>query len=248
MDNLQNLVAATKEKQEREEKNGIGTYKEKTVHAVLKQYYEPDEAYQEQRIGGYVADICRDGHIIEIQTRSFYRLKDKLEAFLALGDVTVVYPIPYMKWVIWLKDAQSKEEVSRRKSPKKGSVYDVMRELYGIKTYLSHPNFHLKLVLLNMEEYRLLNGWSHDRKRGSKRFDRIPLEIVNEITLNETADYVMLLPPELEEVFTTTDYSKAAKITIKNARTALHILAYLGVIKKVGKKGNTILYSVSDPR
>ena len=49
----------------------IGTYGEKTVHAILKNYYEPDEDHQEIPIDNYVADIYRDGQIIEIQTRQF---------------------------------------------------------------------------------------------------------------------------------------------------------------------------------
>lgn len=247
MENLQFKKACEEATAKRNEKNGIGTYQEKTVHAVLKQYFEPDEAYQEQRVHGYVADICRDDHIIEIQTRNFGKLRNKLNAFLACNKVTVVYPIPHQKWVIWLKD-ETLETVSRRKSPKTGSVYDVMRELYAIKNYLTNPNFELKLVLMDIEEYRLLNGWSKDKKRGSRRYDRIPLKLVQEIDLKEKADYVMLLPPTLGDVFTTKDYAKEAKVTIGTARIALNILAYMEVIKKVGKQGNAILYSVTDPR
>ena len=36
---------------------GIGTLSEKTVHAILKNYYEPDEDHQEIPIENYVADI-----------------------------------------------------------------------------------------------------------------------------------------------------------------------------------------------
>lgn len=50
---------------------GIGTLSEKTVHAIFKDYYEPDEDHQEIPIENYVADIYRDGEIIEIQTRQF---------------------------------------------------------------------------------------------------------------------------------------------------------------------------------
>ena len=49
---------------------GIGTLSEKTVHAVLKNFYETDPAHQEIPVENYVADILRDGEIIEIQTRS----------------------------------------------------------------------------------------------------------------------------------------------------------------------------------
>ena len=40
-------------------RNGIGTLSEKTVHAILKNYYEPDEDYHEIPVNGYVADIYR---------------------------------------------------------------------------------------------------------------------------------------------------------------------------------------------
>ena len=61
---------------------GIGTLSEKTVHAILKNYYEPDEDRQEIPIGNYVADIFAGGEIIEIQTRQFDKLRGKLSAFL----------------------------------------------------------------------------------------------------------------------------------------------------------------------
>ena len=39
---------------------GIGTLSEKTVHAVLKNYLQPDEDHHEIPIEGYVADIYND--------------------------------------------------------------------------------------------------------------------------------------------------------------------------------------------
>ena len=145
---------------------GIGTYGEKTVHAILKNYYEPDEDRQEIPIENYVADIYANGEIIEIQTRQFNRMRDKLTAFLPLYPVTIVYPIPREKWLIWI-DEESGELSQKRKSPKKGNPYQAFPELYKIKMFLRDPNLRLKLVLLDMEEYKLLNGWSRDKKKGA---------------------------------------------------------------------------------
>lgn len=83
---------------------GIGTLSEKTVHAIFKDYYEPNEDHQEIPIENYVADIYRDGEIIEIQTRQFNRMRGKLQTFLPLYPVTIVYPIPYEKWLIWIDE------------------------------------------------------------------------------------------------------------------------------------------------
>ena len=222
---------------------GIGTYMEKTVHMVLKRYYEPDIDYHEVRIDNYVADIYRDGHIIEIQTGNFNKMRGKLESFLPQYKVTIVYPIPHVKYLNWLDD-NSREVVSRRKSPRKGCEHLAFKELYSIKMYLKHPNLNLKLVMVDMEEYRLLNGWSADKKKGSVRFDRLPIRIESEMDINRLEDYMQLVPFDLPDRFTVKDYSKVTKITEGRASTAINILYYVGVIERVGKKGNAYIYSV----
>lgn len=220
---------------------GIGTLREKTLHAVVKYYFEPDSQYHEIRYEGFVADIAYEKYIVEIQTRNFDKLRKKLSVFLEQGKVRVVYPIAYEKWLEWI-DEETGMISKRRKSPKKGSRYQVFYELYKIKEFLPHPNFQFSILLLNMEEQRLLNGWSHDRKRGSTRYERIPTALVEQIDINSTEEFKKLLPESLEEPFSTKDYKEHAKIAIKDARTALHILCYIGIIEKCGKKGNLILY------
>ena len=49
----------------RDTKNGIGTYGEKTLHAVMKKYIEPDESKHEIKIGKFVADIVNGEEITE---------------------------------------------------------------------------------------------------------------------------------------------------------------------------------------
>ena len=153
-----------------------------------------------------MADICRDNKIIEIQTGNFNKMRDKLEVFLKDYSVTIVYPIPCVKWLNWI-DKDSLEVKSRRKSPKKGTPYQAFYELYKIKNYLKNSNLHLKIVMLDVEEYRLLNGWSEDKKRGSVRYDRIPLRIEQEIDIDEINDYMQLIPYNLPENFLVKDYA-----------------------------------------
>ena len=227
------------------ERHGIGTLSEKTVHAILKNYYAPNEDYHEVPIENYVADIYRDGEIIEIQTRGFNTMRGKLAAFLPLYPVTIVYPVPNEKWLLWI-DEDTGEISKRRKSPVKANIYAVFSELYKIKMFLKDPNLHLRLVLLNLEEYRLLNGWSKDRKRGSTRYDRIPTELVDEITIDCLQDYLQFLPYDLPARFTTADYAKRVHITRGLSQTALNLLHYVGVVERVGKEGNSFLYKVCE--
>ena len=222
---------------------GIGTYSEKTVHAIFKNYYEPDEEKQEIPIDRYIADIFTGEEIIEIQTRSFDRMRDKLKAFLPLYPVTIVYPIPREKYLIWI-DEESGELSKPRKSPRKGSPYLAFKELYKIKDYLKDPNLKIKLVLADMEEYRLLNGWSRNKKKGSKRFDRIPGQLVEEISIERPEDYMQFVPIALEEQFTSKDFGKAAHIPLSLAQVTLHLLFFMGTVKRVGKHGNSYIYEV----
>ena len=223
---------------------GIGTLSEKTVHAILKNYYEPDEDRQEIPIENYVADIYADGEIIEIQTRQFDKLRDKLKVFLPLYPVTIVYPIPREKWLIWI-DEESGELSNKRKSPKKGNAYMVFPELYKIKMFLKDPNIRIRPVLLDMEEYRLLNGWSKDKKKGSSRFDRIPTALVEEVEIGCLEDYMQFVPYDLPEQFTTKDFAKAAHIQTTLAQVTLNILHHVGVVERVGKQGKAYLYEVA---
>lgn len=227
------------------EKRGIGTLREKTVHAVMKQYYGPDPDTQEKQLGGLIADIFTGSEIIEIQTRSFQAMKKKLPIFLTLYPVTIVYPLPYRKWVIWM-DENTGEMTPKRKSPKLGSIYDAFKELYWIKEFLGDERLTIKLVFLDIEEYRLLNGWSRDRKRGSKRYDRIPVSIVDEVEFRGSKDYSQLIPEGLEEPFGTADFARSAKIRQPLAGKVVHILCRLKQIEKAGKKGNSILYRKTD--
>ncbi len=220
---------------------GIGTLGEKTLHAVLKRYFEPDTARHEVKLGSYVADIVNETGIIEVQTRQFDKLRGKLEYFLAQQDVTVVYPIAATKWLLWV-DPLTGEVTARRRSPKRGTPCEVFYELYKIKPLLTHPRLRLRLMLLNLEEYRYLNGWSQNKKRGSSRCDRIPIEPVGEVVIHCPADYALLLPEQLPAAFTTKDFAKAARLSPKASQAAVNVLCSVGSIVRVGKQDRSYLY------
>lgn len=224
-------------------KKGIGTLGEKTLHAVLKNYYEPHEENHEIKVGRFVADIVGEQGVIEIQTRSFGSLLEKLDNFLEFCDVTVVYPLPALKYVSWL-DMETGELSPKHKSPKKCRIYDAFKEIIRIKYALDNPRFHLVLCFLEVDEIRFLNGWSENKKRGSSRCDRIPKDIIEEVRFDCVEDYRRFLPDGLPEEFTSAHYAKACKINKQLASNGLNILNYLGLVERVGKKGNSFIYKV----
>lgn len=223
------------------QRSGIGTLSEKTVHSILKNYFEPDENRHEIPMAGYVADICKGSEIIEIQTRQFDKIRGKLGAFLPLCPVTVVYPISREKWVIRINE-ESGETAGRRKSPVKGNPYTAFPELYRIKMFLKNPNFRLCLVLMDVEEYKLAGSGKRGRKNKEIRYDCIPIEIVREIGVCRAEDYMQFVPPGLGENFTSRDFAKEARISVPLAQVTLNILHHVGTLERVGKRGRMFLY------
>lgn len=226
---------------ERLSSGGIGTLGEKTLHSVLKSYFEPDAACHEIKIGRYVADILNDNGVIEIQTRQFSALRQKLAFFLEQSIVTVVYPVAETKWLFWI-DEVTGEVTKRRKSPKIGKPHEVFYELYSIRSLLSHPRLRLCIVLLELEEYRTLNGWSRDKKKGSTRYDRIPVDIAGELHIDSVDDYIKLIPETLGDCFTVKDFKAASGLSLYSAGLALNVLYTVGAVVRTGKKGNAYVY------
>ena len=224
---------------------GIGTLSEKTLHAVLKLYYEPDEDKHEVAMSGYYADVYNDKGIIEIQTRQLNKLRDKLSVFLQDYHVTVVYPLPFNKWLSWV-NPDNGEVQGRRKSPRHFTEYDAFYELYKIKSYLKNPNLSINLVLMDMEEYKLLNGWSYDKKRGSTRYDRVPVGIRRIVKFDRIEDYMQLVPADLKKDFTVKDFAMAAGVSVEASRYTLNILNYLEIVKRTGRVKNGYVYNVTE--
>ncbi len=242
---------------------GIGTYKEKRLHAVLKDFYCPEGAQQEVKLTDqylvgahaeltdaatrraadrYVADIMTDdAHIIEIQTGGFYPLIKKLHFYLCATNcrVTVVHPVAHVKWLRWM-DEGTGELTERRRSPRRGRVRDIAKELYWLAPYLAEPRLTLCIPLIELEETRLLNGWGKNGKRGSTRYDRFPLALCDEVVLSTPADYAaVFLPPDdaLPSPFTAAQYAKATGIRGKATYSMLHILSDLGYLIPAEKQG-----------
>ncbi|MEE0968458.1 MAG: hypothetical protein U0M06_03710 [Clostridia bacterium] len=239
------LCAAEVILSKRKESTNIGTYKEKRLHQVLKNFCEPDALCHEVSIGQYVADILKDDEIIEIQTGSFYPMRNKIKYYLEKTNykVTVVRPLPYIKWCLWI-DPDSSEIVSRRKSPKKFQPKDIMRDWIYLSDFLCHERFKIKFLLIEEEEYRLLCGWSKSRKQGSKRYERIPLKLIDEKVYKTREDYMEFLPESLGKSFTAAEYIKTSKQTSYGGYAALKILSQLGLLRKSDKKeGRKFIYT-----
>ena len=226
------------------ERHGIGMQSEKTLHAVLKNYVDDDQDHQEIPVDNFIADIYHDGHITEIQTAKMGAMRAKLSCFLPQYPVRIVYPIPAQKWVVWV-DPETGRTIKRNRSPLRGSFFHAFRELYRIRSFLRDPNLSLELLLIDMDEYRLLDGWSRDKKRGSHRYDRIPLRLQDRMLLTCPQDYMQFVPEDLPEPFTSAQFAGAVGFRKDGFSTVLLLLTEMGAVERIGKKGNSYLYRVT---
>ena len=218
---------------------GIGLYREKLLHATLKRYYQADTALHEVPLAGMVADLVANGVVYEIQTGGFTPLKEKIGRYLeAEQPVRVVCPLVREKWIVSLSAATG-EAGAPRKSPRKGSFFDVLKELHCFLPYRDHPLFSVELLMLDVQEYRV-----EDRKKrcGYRRLERYPLRIGERLLLASGADWVRLLPPSLPTQFTAAAFRQATRLTPKWTARALWCLEEAEVVCRAGKRGRAILY------
>ena len=227
---------------------GIGTQSERMLHCVLKYYFEPDEDWQEVRIGRNIADIYRpqDNRILEIQTRDFGRLREKLNAFLPEYKVTIIYPVAREKHIYWV-DPETGEATGGKKSPGKGQPWEILKEIYRLPDHQMHPNLSFLPVMMDVNEYRLRDGKrSLDGKRGAHRLERLPYQLEEGFLLEMKEDYIALLGDLLHEPFTAKEFGKALHLRGMAVSQSLKALERAGAIVHTGSKGRAFLYQRTD--
>ncbi len=234
----------------------IGTMGEKRLHKTLKYYFCGDDTKHEIRVtakgcdapdgepksgasgkGGYIADVLDGEDIVEIQTGSFYPLKPKIKFYLENTDhkITVVHPIAALKHVIWI-DPQCGEISKRNRSPKKGRLSDILPELYWLSEYLENERLSFKIMILEIDEYRILNGWSKDKKKGADKYDKIPVKLCDIVEIDRANLKEALVPQGLPENFVSADFSKITGLKGRKLSASIKLLSVLGLIEK-GERG-----------
>jgi hypothetical protein len=232
----------------------IGTLAEKSLHAQLKQLYAQPGDLLEYALDGYVIDIARplgagaeQGHrCIEIQTRHLSAMKAKLGVLLARRPVHVVLPLA-QRCTIARMDA-SGAIVSRRRSPKRASVYHLFPELVGLPALVQHPHFTLEVLLIEEEQVWRDDGQGSWRRRRWSIYDRRLLAPLSATVLATPGDFGALLPADLPEPFTAKGLAAAIAQPLSLAQKMAYCLRQMGELAVVGKQGNALLYARSGIR
>jgi len=214
---------------------------EHSLHLQIKEAYSIPGDVFEIKLGNYIVDILRDELIIEVQTRNFSALKEKLHALIKTNHVRLVYPLPEKKWITYItKDGVV---VNKRVSPKKGMIGDLFRELVRIPNMLSEENFSLEVLFIDEEEVRCNDGKGSWKRKGASIIERRLIKINNQILFQNKYDYLQILPETLNMPFTNKEFAKSAKISVRTARQITYCLRKSGIIYVTEKKRRTLYFN-----
>ena len=219
----------------------VGTLREKPLHASLKLWCAHDGDRFEVPVDGFVIDVVHEDLLIEVQTRGFSSMKRKLTELLAGGHrVRIIHPVPAQKWIVRI-DADG-EILSRRKSPKHGTVTDIFSELVSFPNLIAHPGLEIQVLLTHEDEYRHHDPTKAWRRKGWVVDERRLVSVEETINIRTTADLGTLIPDGLTDPFTTADLAAALGSPRRLAQQMAYCLRHAGVVTASGKKGNAVEY------
>jgi len=222
---------------------GIGTLRERPLHASLKRWYAEPGDRTEVAVDGYVIDLVRGDLLIEVQTRGLSSARHKVAALLGRGHrVRVISPIAVDTWIV--KFDGEGHVLSRRRSPRHGAASDVFAELVSVAMLLADPLLEFELVLIEMEERRFHAPDGPWRRKGWTVEERRLIEVVGTHPLRGVADLAALIPAGLPERFTTADLAARLGRPRRAAQQMVYCLRSVNVILAIGKRGNAIEYHV----
>ncbi|MGI9326394.1 MAG: hypothetical protein ACR2PZ_14325 [Pseudomonadales bacterium] len=221
----------------------IGTLNESPLHRALKGHYlsRLDCAVAEAPVGDYVADLLDGQQIYEIQTRGLGSMRHKLEQLLTDFRVVVVHPIASVSVIVKLSQ-EADGTFSRRRSPKKGQLLNVLDELVSIPELLQHPNFELEVVLVEQELIREYACALRRGRGGWRTIERRLLNLLSAHRFRSCGDLWNLLQEELVQTFGTVEIAQALGSNRAMAQKFAYCMRHAGEIEVVGKQGNSLLY------
>ncbi|CAN5858599.1 hypothetical protein BH24BAC1_BH24BAC1_01300 [soil metagenome] len=223
---------------------GIGTRNERSLHASLKKWYAQPGDRLEVPLGGYFIDIVREEQLIEIQTRNFSAIGPKLRRMLHRHRVHLVFPVAQEKWVVQVSPC-GQHRLSRRKSPRRGSLLDLFDELVRIPDVVSHPHFSLEVLLIGEEEIRCRDGKGSRRRKGISLQDRVLLDVRQQVCYSRLEDFLAVLPAGLPAPFSNKELAQGLGVQVYRAQKISYCLRKMGLLEVGGKHRNELLFSLT---
>ncbi|MHC4561415.1 MAG: hypothetical protein ACYS8X_01430, partial [Planctomycetota bacterium] len=195
----------------------------------------------EVEVDGFYVDLVRGDQLVEFQTAGFSAIRRKLETLAADHRVRLVHPIAAAKWIVRL-NTRGTRIVSRRRSPKHGSVDNIFEELVSLPGLLVEPNFSLEVLITHEEDVRKNRRKRSWRGKDWSACERRLLDVIDRWVFETPDDLADLLPPDLPDAFTTADIATGLAKPRWLAQKMAYCLRECGAIAIDGKRGNAAVY------
>lgn len=222
---------------------GIGTLGEKRLHVLIKRFLCENEDYHEVGVANtrFVSDVRIGNDIYEVQTGPFHPMRAKIQHYLEKTDctVTVVHPIASKRWISWI-DPKKGTVSDRSRVIRAGRPQDLLPTLYPLLPMLGNPRLRFRLLLIEAQDFRMLSSRTRDPKKGAKKYERIPLALLDDIEFRTSSDFLPFVPDKLPAHFTVKMFSDLTKIRGRDAYSAVRVLCALGIFAPADPIGRSM--------
>ncbi|MYD45264.1 MAG: hypothetical protein F4W92_02785 [Gammaproteobacteria bacterium] len=222
--------------------SNIGILNESALHKSLKELQVDTGDEIECDVEGYIVDVKKADRIVEIQTSNLHRVARKIQDLVRNHFLHLVYPIAEQTTIT---KSLADGSVTRRKSPKRGTIYDIFGALVSAPTIISHPKFSLEVPMIHEEQIRVFDNSKAWRRRHWVIVERRLIEPINTHIFNDEKDLWSLFSDLLPETFTSKEVAHCVGIGRRLAQQSLYCLRRCGVVEMVGKKGNELIYQTT---
>ena len=137
---------------------------------------------------------------------------------------------------------KSGKVASRRKSPRKGRLTDLFRELVRVPELIKGVNFSLEVLLIDEEEIRIDDGRGSWRRKGTSIKDRKLIGVNKRILFENRENFLKLLPEELHETFTNKELARSKKVPVRTAQQITYCFRRSGMIRAIEKRGKELVF------
>jgi hypothetical protein len=222
---------------------------ETSLHRDLKALYAGSGARFEAPLGAYRIDVLCGGRLVEIQHGSLAAIRDKVKSLLREHTLTVVKPIVVRKLLV-KRACKDGPVVSRRTSPKRGTLLDLFDDLVHFTGVFPHERLTLEVPLVDAEEWRYPG---HGRRRrwrlGDYQVEDQKLVAVHATYRFQTAaDLGRLVGCPLPQPFHTGHLAESLRVHRGVAQRIAYCFRRTGAVREVGQQGNTRLYEFAPAR
>ncbi|MFC1936865.1 hypothetical protein ACFLYP_04290, partial [Chloroflexota bacterium] len=171
-------------------------------------------------------------------------INKKLLSLLAHHPIKLIHPIHNQKWII--RKETNGEKISQRKSPKKGRVEEIFREIVRAHKPFTYPNLELCVAIVNINEIWTNDGEGSWRRKFWSITDQTLISVEKTISFKSPSDYINLIPKRLLPKFTNSDLAVTLKIPDHLARKMTYSLRKMNLLEVVEIKGNTHIHSIRE--